>query len=92
MKSLTVINTCAFIKQIQRDDTFELGRTLTDNLASIDSVNQSLTRTRKLFRRSDEQRYMMFKYKFLFTNYVVVNECVQKAFVTVIKQHVGKLC
>ena len=63
------------------------------NLASIDSVNQSLTRTRKLFRRSDPQQwYMMFKYKCLFTNYVVVNEYVKKAFVTVTKQHVGKLC
>ena len=52
-----------------------------DNLAAIDSVNQSLTLTRKLFRRSDpQQRYMMFKYKCLFTNYVVVNEYVKKAF------------
>ena len=60
---------------------------MTDNLASIDSVNQSLTLTRKLFRRPDpQQQYMMFKYKCLFTNYVVVNEYVKKAFVTVIKQ------
>ncbi len=47
----------------------------------------------KLFRQSDpQQRYMMFKYKCLFTNYVVVNEYVKKAFVTVTKQHVSKLC
>ena len=68
---------------------------MTDNLASIYSVNQSLTLTLtgKLFRWSDpQQRYMMFKYKCLFTNYVVDNEYVEKAFVTVIKQHVGKLC
>ena len=59
---------------------YKLGRKLPDNLASIDSVNQSLTLTRKLFRRSDpQQRYMMFEYKCLFTNCVVVNEYVKKS-------------